>query len=267
MPAPINRFKAALARRERQIGLWLGLGSAYTAELCAGAGFDWLVVDGEHAPFDVPAIAAQLQAIAGSPSQAVVRAPIGETWIVKQLLDIGAQSLLIPMVEDATQAEALVRATHYPPHGVRGVGAALARASAFGRIGDYLDTAGDQICLLVQAETTKALANLEAIAAVDGVDGVFIGPSDLAADMGHLGRPGHPDVQRAVEDGLARIIAAGKPAGILTADEALARRYLESGATFVAVGSDVGLLTRATSTLARAFDQSRSADPKAVQGY
>jgi len=253
MPAPRNGFKAALARREPQIGLWLGLGSPHAAELCAGAGFDWLLVDGEHAPFDVPAIAAQLQAIAASPSQAVVRAPVGETWIVKQLLDIGAQSLLIPMVDDAAQARALVRATRYPPHGVRGVGAALARASAFSRIGDYLDTAGEQICLLVQAETVRALANLEEIAAVDGVDGIFIGPSDLAADMGHLGRPGHPDVQRAVEEGLARIVAAGKPAGILTADEALARRYLALGATFVAVGTDVTLFARATGALADRF--------------
>ncbi|GAA2847073.1 2,4-dihydroxyhept-2-enedioate aldolase [Aminobacter aminovorans] len=253
MPAPRNNFKAALLNGDTQIGLWLGLANAYTAEICAGAGFDWLVIDGEHAPNDIPVMAAQLQAITASGSHAVVRPPIGETWIIKQLLDIGAQTILVPMVETADQARELVKAMRYPPHGVRGVGAALARASAFNRIPDYLATANDQTCLLVQLESRAGLAELEAIAAVNGVDGIFIGPADLAADMGYLGKPGAPEVQAAVEDAIRRIGISGKAAGILTSDANLAQRYLDLGASFVAVGNDVGLLAQATSTLAAKF--------------
>jgi 4-hydroxy-2-oxoheptanedioate aldolase len=253
MPAPLNTFKAALGREGAQIGLWLGLANAYTAEIAAGAGFDWLLIDGEHAPNDLPTMVGQLQAIAASASHPVVRAPIGESWIIKQLLDIGAQTILVPMVETADQAAGLVRAMRYPPHGVRGVGAALARASNFNRVPDYLATANAQTCLLVQVETVAAMQAIDAIAAVEGVDGVFIGPSDLAADMGYLGRPGEKAVQDAVEDGIARIIAAGKPAGILTADETLARRYIALGARFVAVGTDVTLLSQATTALLGKF--------------
>lgn len=267
MPAPRNSFKAALAQGQPQIGLWLALANAYTAELCAGAGFDWLLVDGEHAPFDMPTIAAQLQALAASPSHPIVRPPIGETWLIKQLLDVGAQTLLIPMVETAEQARELVAATRYAPNGVRGVGAALARASAFGRTADYLGTADAEICLLLQVESRNALANIEAIAAIDGVDGIFVGPADLAADMGHLGNPGHPEVKRAVDDAITRIIAAGRPAGILTQDQALARHYLDLGATFVAVGTDVTLLAKATTGLAQAFDRPTSGAGASGQGY
>jgi 4-hydroxy-2-oxoheptanedioate aldolase len=266
MPAPINSFMKALQGHQLQLGLWLGLANATTAELCAGAGFDWLLIDGEHAPFDIPTIAAQLQAISASPSHAVVRPPIGEAWIIKQLLDIGAQTLLVPMVETADQARELVRATRYPPQGIRGVGAALARASNYNRVADYLTTANEQICLLLQVETTRGLANIEAIAGINGVDGIFIGPSDLAADMGHLGNPGHPDVQDAVQSGLKRIIASGKAAGILTPDEKLAKAYIELGATFVAVGTDVTLLTRATADLATRFRKSRE-NSVTAQGY
>ncbi|ODT68624.1 MAG: 2,4-dihydroxyhept-2-ene-1,7-dioic acid aldolase [Pelagibacterium sp. SCN 63-23] len=266
MPLAINSFKKALAEQRLQLGLWLGLANETSAELCAGAGFDWLLVDGEHAPFDIPTIAAQLRALQASPSHAVVRPPIGEAWIIKQLLDIGAQTLLVPMVDTAEQAKDLVRATRYPPHGIRGVGAALARASGYNRTSDYLKTANDEICLLVQVETVKGLNNIVEIAAIEGVDGIFIGPSDLAADMGHLGNPGHPDVQQAVRSGLERIIASGRAAGILTADEKLARSYIALGATFVAVGTDVTLLSRATSDLATRFksDLQHSA---AAQGY
>lgn len=258
MPAPLNTFKAALALETPQIGLWLGLANAYTAEIAAGAGFDWLLIDGEHAPNDLPTMVGQLQAVAASSSHPVVRAPIGEAWIIKQLLDIGAQTILVPMVETAEQARALVLAMKYPPQGVRGVGAALARASNFNRVPDYLVTANAQTCLLVQVETAIALRAIEDIAAVDGVDGIFIGPSDLAADMGFLGRPGERVVQDAVEDGIARIIAAGKPAGILTSDETLARRYIELGARFVAVGTDVTLLSQATSALLAKFKAAAS---------
>lgn len=266
MPAPINSFKAALQARDTQIGLWLGLANAYTAQICAGAGFDWLLIDGEHAPNDLQTIVAQLQAIAGSGAHPVVRAPIVETWIIKQLLDTGAQTILVPMVETAAQARELVRAVNYPPAGIRGVGAALARASAFNRIPDYLTTANEQVCLLVQLESVAALTAIEEIAAIDGVHGIFIGPADLAADMGYLGRPGEAAVQAAVEDGLARIIRAGKPAGILTADRALAGRYIELGATFVAVGTDVTLLSQSTSSLASAFKATGAAGIKST-GY
>lgn len=266
MPAPINPFKMALSEKRLQLGLWLGLANETTAELCGGAGFDWLLVDGEHAPFDITTIAAQLRALAASPSHAVVRPPVGEAWIIKQLLDIGAQTLLVPMVDTAEQARYLVRASRYPPHGIRGVGAALARASNYNRVGDYLTTANDQICLLVQVETVKGLDNIEAIASVEGVDGVFIGPSDLAADMGHLGNPGHPDVQDAVRSGLKRIIASGRAAGILTADEKLAQGYIDLGATFVAVGTDVTMLSLATADLAARFKNSRQTRANA-QGY
>lgn len=269
MNAPPNPFKAALARGERQLGLWLALADGYAAEICAGAGFDWLLVDGEHAPNDVRSILQQLQAIAPYRAHAVVRPPIGETYLIKQLLDIGAQTLLIPMVESAAQASGLVAAVRYPPHGVRGVGSALARASRFNRLPSYLATAADEICLLVQIESLRGVENLEAIAATDGVDGVFIGPSDLAAAMGRLGDPGHEDVQEAVTDAIRRVRAAGKPAGVLSADSALARRYAELGATFVAFGTDVGLLVRGSDALLRSFlaDEAVVAAPTPGAGY
>lgn len=258
MPAPHNPFKAALLAGQPQIGLWLGFAEPYLADLSARAGFDWLLIDGEHAPNDLRTILAQLQAIAPSPSQPVVRLPHGDPALIKQALDIGAQTLLIPMVDTPEQAEALVRAVHYPPRGIRGVGAALARASAFGTIKDYLPTAGDEVCLLVQIETLKGLAALDAITAVEGVTGVFIGPSDLAADMGHLGNPTAPEVQEAVIGALARIRALGKAAGVLTSDNEFARRCLEAGGTFVAVGSDVGLYVNALTTTAARFTGRRT---------
>lgn len=251
-----NPFKAALAAGSPQIGLWLGLADSYAAELCAGAGFDWLLIDGEHAPNDLRSILHQLQALAAYPGHPVVRPPIGETHLIKQLLDIGVQTLLIPMVGTAAQAADLVSAVRYPPEGVRGVGSALARASRFNRIKDYLPKANAEICLLLQVESREGLDNIDAIAATPGVDGVFIGPADLAAALGHLGNPGHPDVQAAIEHGIARILAAGKAPGILSADEKLARRYLELGAVFVAVGSDISLLTQATKVLADRFRSS-----------
>ncbi|EUB99184.1 2,4-dihydroxyhept-2-ene-1,7-dioic acid aldolase [Rhizobium sp. CF080] len=253
MPAPKNSFKQALSEGRPQIGLWLALANPYTAEILGGAGYDWLLLDGEHAPNDVPLLTVQLQALARSESHAIIRPPIGETWLIKQLLDIGAQTLLVPMVESGEQAAALVKAVRYPPHGVRGVGAALARASAFNRIPDYLQTANDEICLLLQIESRAGIAALDEIATTDGVDGVFIGPSDLAADMGYLGRPGAPEVQAAVEDAIRRIRTHGKAAGILTADQAFARRCLDLGATFVAIGNDVTMLANASSKLLADF--------------
>ena len=253
MPAPQNTFKLALREKRTQIGFWQALANPYTVEISADAGYDWLLLDAEHAPNDIPLLVAQLQAMKGSSSHAIIRPPIGETWIIKQLLDIGAPTLLIPMVESGAQAAELVKATRYPPHGVRGVGAALARASRFNRIPDYLQTANDEICLLLQVESRAGLAALDEIAATDGVDGVFIGPADLAADMGHLGKPGAPDVQAEVERALLKIQAHGKAAGILIGDLALAKRYVELGATFVAIGNDVTLFANATSKLLADF--------------
>ncbi|WP_261542665.1 4-hydroxy-2-oxoheptanedioate aldolase [Burkholderia multivorans] len=247
MQMPTNTFKAALARGDAQIGLWLGLANPYSAEIVAGAGFDWLLIDGEHAPNTVPSIVAQLQAIAPYRSQPVVRVPWNDPVIVKQVLDLGAQTLLVPMVQSADEARAAVAATRYPPHGMRGVGSALARASRWNRVGEYLHRANDEMAVLVQVETRAGLDAIDAIARVEGVDGVFIGPADLAADLGH------PDVQAAIDGAIRAIKAAGKAPGILSADEADARRYLEAGALFVAVGVDTTLLARSAERLAAQF--------------
>lgn len=248
-----NPFKQALAAGRAQVGLWLSLAQPYAAEACATAGFQWLLIDGEHAPNDVRSTLAQLQAVAAYPAQPVVRAVTGDTALIKQLLDIGAQNLLVPMVDTPEQARALVAATRYPPEGIRGVGAAVARASRWGARRDYLGAANDEVCLLVQAETKTALTHLAAICAVDGVDGVFIGPADLAASMGHRGAPGHPEVQAAIDQAIRTIVASGKAAGSLTGDAKLARHYLELGATFVAVGIDVTLMVQGARRLASDF--------------
>lgn len=253
MDMPVNTFKQRLLAGEAQVGLWLGLADPYCAELAANAGFDWLLIDGEHAPNDLRSLLGQLQAVAPYPAQPIIRPPIGDPVLIKQLLDIGVQTLLVPMVDSAAQAAELVRAMRYPPFGVRGVGSALARASRWNSIPGYLDKADEQMCLLVQIENLDGLANLDAIAAVEGVDGVFIGPADLSAAMGHRGNPGHPEVQAAIEDAITRIRRAGKAVGILSADEALARRYLELGCSFVAVGVDTSLLMKALQGLAGRF--------------
>ncbi|MBH2862992.1 4-hydroxy-2-oxoheptanedioate aldolase [Serratia marcescens] len=256
-----NHFKRALQEKRPQIGLWLGLCSSYSAELLAGAGFDWLLIDGEHAPNNVQTVLGQLQAVAPYPSQPVVRPPWNDAVIIKQLLDVGAQTLLIPMIQNAEQARDAVRATRYPPHGVRGVGSALARASRGNRVPDYLQQADEQMCVLVQIETREAVKNLDAILQVEGVDGVFIGPADLSADMGFAGNPQHPEVQRTIDDAIARIRAAGKAPGILMANKALAQRYLEAGALFVAVGVDTTLLARAAEALADEFKRGGAQAP------
>jgi len=248
-----NTFKSALAQGRAQIGLWLSMADPYLAEVSATAGFDWLLVDGEHAPNDVRSTLAALQAVAPYPAHPVVRAVNGDTALIKQLLDIGAQTLLIPMVDTAEQAAQLVKATRYPPLGIRGVGSAVGRASRWTARGDYLDVADSEICLLVQAESATALRNLEAICAVEGVDGVFIGPADLAASMGHRGRADHPEVVAAIDGAIRTIVASGKAAGTLMTNEQSARRALELGATFVATGVDVLLYAAAARKLARDF--------------
>ncbi|MGI4858269.1 MAG: 4-hydroxy-2-oxoheptanedioate aldolase [Janthinobacterium lividum] len=246
-------MKTALARRQPQIGLWLSMADPYLAEVSATAGFDWLLIDGEHAPNDLRTILAQLQAIAPYGGEAVVRPVHGDVALIKHLLDIGVRNLLVPMIDTVDEARAMVAAVRYPPHGVRGVGSAVARASRWNARPGYTDVADSEICLLLQAESVTALKNLEAICAVDGVDGVFIGPADLAASMGHRGNPTHPDVQAAIDGAIRTIVASGKAAGTLTSDATLARHYLEIGCTFVATGIDVLLYANAARKLARDF--------------
>ncbi|WP_235040463.1 4-hydroxy-2-oxoheptanedioate aldolase [Vreelandella profundi] len=253
MNMPQNVFKQQLLAGHPQTGIWLGLASAYSAEIAATAGFDWLLLDAEHVPNDLGSLLAQLQALAPYNSHPVVRPPTGDTVLIKRYLDIGVQNLLIPMVETAEQAAELVAATRYPPHGERGVGHVLARASRWGQMKDYLARADDEICLMLQVESQQALDNLEAIAAVNGVDGVFIGPADLSASMGHLGNAGHPDVEAAISDAIHKIRAAGKAVGIVTVDEQAARGYLDAGCTFVGVGIDALLYANALRGLAERF--------------
>ncbi len=268
MQTPPNGFKRAIAEPGAQLGLWLGLADSYAAELCATAGFDWLLIDGEHGPNDLRSMLAVLQAVAPYPVQPVVRIPHGEASLIKQVLEIGATTLLVPMVESAAQAGALVRAMRYPPTGIRGVGSGLARSSRWSAYPRYLHEANDQVSLLVQVETAGALRELDAIAAVEGVDGVFIGPADLSASMGHLGQPGHPEVRAAIEDAIARILAAGKAPGILAVDEGLARRYIELGARFVAVGVEATMLAQAVRALAARFKGGDApAAPAGRSGY
>lgn len=247
-----NRFKRSLREGRQQIGLWCSLPGSYAAEAVAGSGYDWLLFDTEHSPGDPLTVLPQLQAVAPYDVSAVVRPAANDTVLIKRLLDLGAQTLLIPTIQDADEARAAVAATRYPPEGVRGV-SGLTRATRFGRVPGYAKRAAEEICLLVQVETREALDRLEEICAVEGVDGVFIGPADLAASLGHVGEPGHPEVVAAVEDAVGRILASSKPAGILTPDTAFAKTCIAIGTTFTAVAIDVGVLARGTEALARQF--------------
>jgi 4-hydroxy-2-oxoheptanedioate aldolase len=252
MDLPINHFKRAITSGRHQLGLWTGLSSHVSVEVLGNAGFDWLLLDTEHSANELPMVHSQLQALGGRRAHPIVRPPWNDTVVIKRYLDIGVQTLLIPYVQNADEARSAVAATRYPPKGVRGY-AAAARASDYGRVKDYPLRCEEELCLLVQVETPQALGNIEEIAAVDGVDGIFIGPGDLAASMGHVGNPKHPDVLAAIEDGIRRICACGKAAGILTGDEALARRYMELGCLFTAVGSEIGVLARGAESLAAKF--------------
>lgn len=250
-PPLTNSFKAALREGRQQIGLWQALANPTTAEICAGAGFDWLLFDGEHAPNTIPGLLAQLQAVAPYPVHPIGRPPAGEAWLIKQYLDIGFQSLLVPFVETAAQAAELVRAMRYPPDGIRGIGAGLARAARWSRIPNYLDRADGETCLLVQIESAAGIENIDAIAAIEGVVGVFVGPADLSATLGYRGQPTHPDMRRIIGGAVERILRAGKAAGILAADPELAKHYAEIGCRFIAVGTDVSLLVKGSTDLAR----------------
>jgi len=260
MQTPTNRFKQAIANQQAQIGLWVNLANPVSTEICAGAGFDWLLLDGEHSPNTLTTMLAQLQAVAAYPgTHAIGRVPLGHgeagTALIKQFLDLGFQTLLVPMVDTAEQAAALVRAMRYPQDdgkgGIRGM--AGARASRWGRYPNYAKEANEQVCLLVQVETKAGLDNLDAIAATPGVDGVFIGPADLSAALGYVGQATHPEMLKVIDGAIRRIVKAGKAAGILISDEKLARHYLALGASFVAVGLDTQILVRQTSALAALY--------------
>ncbi|HEY9238297.1 MAG TPA: 4-hydroxy-2-oxoheptanedioate aldolase [Burkholderiaceae bacterium] len=254
-----NPFKQALRDGTPQIGLWASLTDPLVAEALATAGFDWLLLDGEHAPNDLRSVLAQLQAVAPYPTHPIVRPPIGDVVLIKQYLEIGAQTLLIPMVDTAEQAARMVAATRYPPRGFRGVGSAGARSSRWSAVPRYLHEADDQMCVLVQVETQTGFANLAEIAAVDGVDGVFFGPADLSASMGFLGQASHPDVVAALTQGVATVRAAGKAPGILMTDNAASQYYLDQGALFVAVGVDSMMLVHAARSLAATFKKGGAA--------
>ena len=253
MHLPENPFKRARHAGTQQIGLWCAVPSNYVSEILAGAGFDWLVLDTEHAPNELPNVFNQLQSMVGYATQPVVRVPWNDAVTLKRFLDIGTQSFLIPMVQNAEEARAAVAATRYPPDGIRGY-AVASRATRFGRIGDYFTRYADGMCVLVQVETMEALEKVEEIAAVPGVDGIFIGPGDLSASMGLLHQPTHPKVVEAIEDGLKRITAAGNRGGVLVVgDEALARRYMAAGSVFTAVGVDAALFARSADALAKQY--------------
>ena len=247
-----NRLKQALLEKQLQVGCWLSLGSHTATEICASAGFDWVLVDMEHAPNDVPQVLHLLHAAAAYPGSIMVRTYWNDTVLIKRLLDLGVQSLLMPNVQTVEEAQRAVAAVRYPPRGVRGV-SANSRSNRFGRIKDYFKRADDELCLMVQIETRQGLDNLEAIAAVDGIDGLFIGPQDLAADLGHLGNPGQAEARAAMGETLHRIDKTGKVPGILAFVEADAKHWIDEGARFVAVTGDAFLLARSTEAVVAAF--------------
>jgi 4-hydroxy-2-oxoheptanedioate aldolase len=254
MDLPTNRFKDRLKAGLPQIGVWLTLSSPFATEVVVGAGFDWALIDMEHSPADIENVLGQLQAIAPYETSAVVRVPQNNPVIIKRVLDLGALSLLIPYVQNATEARDAVAAVRYPPAGVRGV-AGTTRASRFGRIPNYARRAEQQLCLIVQVETTNALDQLAEIVSTEGVDGIFFGPADLAASMGYVGEPSHPSVKSAILDGIRTVSDAGSSAGLLTTDQDFARECLDAGAKFVAVGVDASSLARAMDALVARYRQ------------
>lgn len=256
MELPRNEFKRAIAEGRQQIGLWCTLPGSFTVEALATCGYDWLLIDTEHSPGDPLTVLPQLQAAAPYPVSAVVRPASNDAVLIKRILDFGAQTLLIPYVQNAQEARAAVDAMRYPPVGIRGV-AGITRATRYGKIPGYAARAEEELCLLVQAESRAALDEIEAIAAVDGVDGIFIGPSDLSSSLGHPGDPSHPDVIAAIEDAIRRIRKAGKPAGILTPDRSFARRCMDAGTVFTAVDVDANILIGNATRIAEEFKGER----------
>jgi 4-hydroxy-2-oxoheptanedioate aldolase len=250
MKLPANRFKAALREPGVQMGLWLSLGSAITAEISATSGFDWLLADSEHGPNNPLTITEQLRSAGQYPVSFVARAQDGTGASIGPLLDAGVQTIMVPKVGTVPQAQTIARQMHYPPTGERGVAIGSVRASRWGAIDDYMGKAADQLCLLIQVETRKALSNLPELAAVEDVDGFFIGPNDLAASLGHPGRPSHPEVQQVIEHAISLLASRGRPVGILTGNIEDAARYARLGCRFIAVGSDAGTLARGLRDLA-----------------
>lgn len=268
MKLPHNPFKAALRQPATQYGIWAGQGTPYAAEILATTGYDWMLVDGEHAPNTVPGVLGQLQAVAPYPTHPVVRSVSGDPMLIKQLLDIGAQTLMVPMVETAAQAAALVQAMRYPPHGLRGVGGGLTRATRWDAVPDYIRNAHQELCLIVQIESRLGTDNAAAIAAVPGVDAVFIGPADLSTGMGHAGDASQPEVQQAIRHTIEATVAQGKACGILAPREEDARRYIGWGCRFVAVAIDISLLRQAAcAQLARYRPAAATASPGAANPY
>lgn len=252
MDLPVNRFKRGLKSRQRQIGLWCSLASHMSVEILAGSGFDWLVLDTEHSPNELPQVYSQLQAMMEGPTQPVVRPPWNDMVAIKRYLDAGVQSFLVPMVQTEEEARQAVAYTRYPPRGVRGF-ANNSRSSRFGRIANYHSRCEEEICVLVQIETRLGLDNLEAIASVEGVDGVFVGPGDLSAALGFLGQLEHPEVVAIIDDAIRRIAACGNAPGILSGNEELASHWIGVGSVFTAVGADSAILARQSERLARKF--------------
>lgn len=254
MKLPVNTFKRALKERRQQIGLWHSLSSHVVAEILATAGFDWIVLDTEHSPNELPMVQQQLQAmqIDANTASPVVRPPWNDTVMIKRFLDIGTQNLLLPFVQNVEEAKKAIAATRYPPKGVRGV-AGNTRANRYGLVTDYYSTVESELGVILQAETRDAVDRIPEMAKVEGVDGIFIGPADLSASIGHLGNAAHPEAQAEIMRALKQCKEADIPAGILAVNEDDARRYLDAGFTFVAVGVDQGLLTKVTRDLAKRF--------------
>jgi 4-hydroxy-2-oxoheptanedioate aldolase len=256
MNVTANQFKRALQSERPLIGFWNSLGTPAATEILADAGLDWILIDTEHAPNELPVVAHQLRAMAGAAATPVVRPAWNDPVLIKRILDLGVQTLLVPYVQSAQEAARAVAATRYPPLGIRGV-AAVHRANRYGRVSDYFSRANDEMCVIVQLETPAALEHLEAIATVDGLDAVFIGPSDLAASLGHPGEPRHPDVRSAIEGACRRARAIRIPIGILAPFEEDAKHFLEIGFNFVAVGSDIVTLRRGVDALVERFRSGR----------
>lgn len=261
MPLPVTTLRHAIADADRPLfGMWVCSGSPLVAEICAGGGLDWLLIDMEHAPNGLESVLAQFQAVAAYPVTPVVRVPSADPVVIKQVLDLGAGTILVPMVSSADEAKAVVEAAHYPPRGRRGVGSALARSARWNRIDGYLTNAEEHVTVLVQIETADAVAQAAAIASVDGIDGIFVGPSDLAASMGLIGQQTHPEVVAAVRRTFVDVVASGKPVGVNAFDPAVASQYADAGASFVLVGADVAALARSSEALAARYIPDSSAD-------
>ncbi|MDB5801296.1 MAG: 5-keto-4-deoxy-D-glucarate aldolase [Rhodocyclales bacterium] len=261
---PKNHFKDAILKNKLQIGLFSLLSHHVSAEILAGCGFDWLILDTEHAPSDVLLVLQQLQAMSGGTAHAVVRPSHNDVVLIKRLLDIGVQTLMVPHVQNAAEARQAVASMWYPPRGIRGLGP-VSRAANYGRILNYHEHAEKELCLIVQIENQEGLDNIEEIAAVEGVDAIFIGPGDLSAELGYIGRATHPDMRRVFKDAIARITACGKPAGIVAGDEALAREYVGAGVTVLASGADALLLARAGEDVAQRFKRLNATAPQLAE--